>query len=271
MLGCRVYSIPHNFDVCETAENALAYVPQFDPPVAGVWVGFITSEQRYADLYRAAAAKGVYLLNDPKQHETVMSFDGYYSLIEGLTPRSRIVNTIEESLQAADQIGYPVFVRGAVKSNKVNGWDACVAKSAEELTPITEALLKYDYRSRGKVVIRELAPLRRTGEPSFGFPITREYRAFLYRGEILAYSFYWDEYKDPLGGLSAVDTAKVEALMRDASKRTAVPFMTVDVGQLDNGEWTIIELGDPQCAGLSHVPVLELWSKIKDITLRDQD
>jgi hypothetical protein len=36
MFGCRIYQIPPNFDMCETAENALAYLPIFDPPVIGI-------------------------------------------------------------------------------------------------------------------------------------------------------------------------------------------------------------------------------------------
>jgi hypothetical protein len=41
MFGCRIYQIPPNFDVCETAENALAYLPVFDPAVIGIWAGYI--------------------------------------------------------------------------------------------------------------------------------------------------------------------------------------------------------------------------------------
>jgi hypothetical protein len=61
-----------------------------------------------------------------------------------------------------------------------------------------------------------------------GFPLSREYRVFLYGQDILAYSYYWDEYLDM---------------------------------------WIIIEVADAQFAGLSQVNVLELWSKIKDITI----
>jgi hypothetical protein len=41
----------------------------------------------------------------------------------------------------------------------------------------------------------------------------------------------------------------------------------VDIGQLETGDWIVIEVGDAQFCGLSHVPVLELWSKIKDFCL----
>jgi hypothetical protein len=49
-----------------------------------------------------------------------------------------------------------------------------------------------------------------------------------------------------------------------AAARLNVPFIAVDVGQLESGDWIVIETGDAQFCGLSHVPVLELWGKIKD-------
>jgi hypothetical protein len=266
MLGCTVYPIPHDFEVCETAENALAYMPEFDPPVAGVWVGFIPTEQRYSEIYHAAHAKGVQLLNTPEQHQTIMEFDRYYPLIEGLTPKSIVLTSLEECSRVENEIGFPVFVRGAVKSNKVQGWEACVANTLDELIPIAEGVLQREYRSRGKIVVRELVALRQTGEPSWGFPVTREYRAFVHCGEILAYSFYWDEYTDPQP-LTPDEHMAVKRLVREASDRLNIPFIIVDVGQVETGEWIIIECGDAQCAGLSQIPVLELWSKIKDITL----
>lgn len=41
-------------------------------------------------------------------------------------------------------------------------------------------------------------------------------------------------------------------------------YPSVDVGQLDTGDWIVIEIGDGQFSGLSQIPVLNLWSKIKD-------
>ena len=55
LFGCRVYTIPPNFDECKTAENALAYVPEFDSPVACVWVGFIPELERYQAIYAQLA------------------------------------------------------------------------------------------------------------------------------------------------------------------------------------------------------------------------
>jgi hypothetical protein len=43
----------------------------------------------------------------------------------------------------------------------------------------------------------------------------------------------------------------------------------VDIGQLENGTWMVIEVSDGQFAGLSHITSLELWGKLKDISIAD--
>ncbi|MHC0064411.1 ATP-grasp domain-containing protein [Nostoc sp. UIC 10890] len=50
-----------------------------------------------------------------------------------------------------------------------------------------------------------------------------------------------------------------------ASERLGVPYIAIDIGQLESGEWIVIETADAQFAGLSHIPALELWNKLKDI------
>jgi hypothetical protein len=72
LLGCRVYPIPPNFDTCETADNALAYVPTFAPEVPGIWVGYIPSFEHYTAIFEAALAKGVRLLNTPAEFQTAL-------------------------------------------------------------------------------------------------------------------------------------------------------------------------------------------------------
>ena len=59
---------------------------------------------------------------------------------------------------------------------------------------------------------------------------------------------------------------KVLKLAVLASKRLGVPYVTIDIGQLESGDWIVIETGDAQFAGLGQIPVLELWNKLKDIT-----
>jgi hypothetical protein len=266
MFGCRVYPIPLNFDVCETAENALAYLPAFDPPVPGIWAGYIPTVERYGAIYQAAAAKGVRLINAPSEYRTAMEFDQFYPLLGELTPHSVVASSLEELAAVADTLEFPVFVKGAIKSNKDQGWDACVARDGAELAEIGRSLLAREGRSRGKIIVRRLVSFRAIATDKQSFPIGREYRAFVHRDDVLAYGFYWDEYRDSIA-LTRADEAAIKGLSIEAARRIGTPFIAVDIGQLEDGSWIVIEVSDGQFAGLSHVTSLALWSKLADISI----
>ena len=73
--------------------------------------------------------------------------------------------------------------------------------------------------------------------------------------------YYWDEHADPFP-LSSADAAAIDALAQEAARRVGAPFIAVDVAQRADGVWIVIEVGDAQFSGLSHVPVLELWAAL---------
>jgi hypothetical protein len=261
--GCRVYHIPADFSVCETAENALAYMQHYDPPIVGVWIGYIPSVERYTAIYEAALAKGVRLVNTPAEYQTAMEFDRFYPLLGELTPESIVALHAEDAVAAGTRIGYPVFVKGAVKSNKEQGWSACVAQDAIELRALADQLLPREQRSRGRVIVRRLVHLRQSGASPGGFLLGREYRAFVYRGQMLVYGYYWDEDIDTFP-LTVEDQQQISDLACRAARRVGTPFVAVDLAQQEDGAWIVIEVGDGQFSGLSHVPVLELWSRLSD-------
>src|SRR5262245_49707756 len=96
LFGCRIYFIPADFSECETADNALAYVSEFEPPVLGIWVGYIPTIDRYTAIYEAAQRKGINLINSPAQHRTAMEFDHFYPLLGDITPKSAIVESLSD-------------------------------------------------------------------------------------------------------------------------------------------------------------------------------
>lgn len=265
LFGCRIYPLPPDFSVCETAENALAYVPHFGTPIPGVWIGYIPTVERYQAVYEAARAKGVLLVNSPEQYQTAMEFDHFYPLLTGLTLESLVLHSLEECATVEGHIGYPVFVKGAVKSNKERGWSACVAENESELRTIAASLLAREGRSRGRIIVRRLAALRTVGAEGGNFPLGREYRVFLYQQGVLAVGFYWEGYADTFA-FTAEDERAVRELAQEASQRVGTPLLAVDVGQLETGEWIVIEVGDAQFTGLSQVSALELWGKISQLT-----
>lgn len=264
LMGCRVFYIPQDFERCGDAENALAHVPAQEREALGVWVGYIPAFERYRAVYEAALCKNIRLLNDPEQHLTVQEFDRAYPLLRGMTPESRVIKSVEECREVAEQLGLPLFVKGAVQSLKAEGWDACVVHTPEELRRLTGYLLRSGERARGRVVVRRVVRLRHTRTSPQGFPLGREYRVFLYRRRVVAWGYYW-EGEDALRELAGSDCDEMLSVATEAAGRLAAPYVAVDVGQTEGGEWLVIETGDPQFAGVSQISLFRLWGELRKI------
>lgn len=266
MFGCQAYPFPSHFEEGQTAEDALKSLTHFEKPTVGIWVGFVPTLQRYNEVYKAATQKNLFLVNTPEQHQTIKEFDLYYPMLGELTPRSQIITRVEDCDLLTEEISFPLFVRGAGKSNKEQGWKACVANNKKELKTLVQKVFEYPNRARGKVVLRQLVPLRHRSIMPGDFPQGREYRVFLYKQEIIAFGYYWDEFKDEYP-LTDRDIKAIHEISIKAATCVNVPFIMADIGQLESGNWIIIELGDAQFAGLSNVSILELWSKLSHISL----
>ncbi|MFN6496868.1 MAG: ATP-grasp domain-containing protein [Nostoc sp. DedQUE01] len=265
LLGCKVYHIPRDFERCGKAENALWHIPNYPQETAAIWIGYIPEFERYEAIYQAALAKGIKLINTPLEHRTALEFDLFYPPLKGLTPDTLVITSTNECIEAGELLGFPVFVKGSVQSRKMQGWKSCIANNQEELLRLTECLLKLKYYSRGRVIVRKLVKLWHKRLAPNGFPMGREFRCFIYNQEILKYGYYWDD-KNDFGKLSKEEEKQVLSLAVIASQRLKVPYLAIDIGQLESGEWIVIETADAQFAGLCQIPALELWNKLKDIS-----
>ena len=256
--GAQIFTIPPDFSQCETAENALWHLPVQAQPTPAVWLGYIPDFARYQAIYVAALAKNIRLINAPDEHLRAQEFDLAYPYLEGLTPRSLTLYSPADCASAAREIGFPMFLKGAVQSRKARGWRACVAHNEAELNELAAHLWNLENRSRGRVIARELVRLRHARK-HHDFPLGREYRVFILRDEILSLGYYWPG-ADPLATLGPNENSAVRALALQAAKRLQVPYLAVDIGQLEDNSWTIIEVGDAQFAGLSCNSPLPLWN-----------
>lgn len=256
--GAQIYTIPPDFTQCENAENALWHISCQPQTTDAVWLGYIPDKARYRSIYHAAFAKNIRLFNTPDQHIRAQEFDEAYPFLEGLTPLSLTMYSPNDCPRAIREIGFPMFLKGAVQSRKSRGWRACVAHNETELNALSGHLWSLENRSRGRVVARRLVNLRhnRTHDD---FPLGREYRVFILRGEILSLGYYWPGY-DSLAALSHADDRSVRSLAIEAAKRLQIPYIAIDIGQLESGEWIVIEVGDAQFAGLSCNDPLNLWN-----------
>ncbi len=266
LVGCPVYFIPKDFSECETAEGALWHVPEQEEEATAIWLGFIPSPERYEAIYHAALHRRVRIVNDPKEHLRALEFDMAYSLLKDITPSSEVLvegSEPDQWKEAGRRLGFPVFVRGAARSRKQAGWKACVADNEDELQTLVEGMFALPYRARGRVIVRHLVPLRYNRLSDEGFRLGREYRVFLLDERVVGYGYYWEGW-DELRDLNAQEETAMLSLATEAARRVRSPFLAVDVGQVKNGSWTIIEVGDAQFAASGQMERLPLWSKLRE-------
>lgn len=264
VMGCRD-AIPQDFELCETAENALAHIPAPERETPTVWIGYIPTPERYAAIYTAARAKNLRLVNSPEEHLRAQEFDRAYPLLGDLTPKSVVLTSPDDCAAVTRELNFPVFVKGTVQSRKLRGWKACVAENEAELAALAKVLLvDLDERTRGRVIARELARLRHARVSAQGFPFGREFRVFILKGEIVGLGYYW-EGDDPLMTPSDGERGIVADLATRAAARLGVPYVAVDVGQRENGRWIIIETGDGQFSGICRISPIQLWSNLRRV------
>ena len=183
-LGCDVLHLPGRLrldDVPSAFDGVDIEVPQ-----PAIWFGYIPTQAVYAAVYEHAARRGLRLLNDPQEHHVAFEFDLAYPQLESLTPKTVVVRAVEDVEAAVAQVGFPAFVRGAMLSNKGKGRAACVAENVDQARALVGDLLAQEHLSRGRVLLRKFESLRTQSIAGFDFPAGREYRVFLYRGEVVA-------------------------------------------------------------------------------------
>ncbi len=231
------------------------------PAEPTLWVGEIPSHERYLQVEARAKALGLPLLNSGPQHLLCTEFDLWYPALEDLTAKSAVVRSVEEVDAAVATLGLPLFVKGAVQSRKFSGFKACVGETVEEVRTIVGKLLSMRRFSRDRAVLRQLLPLRRTGREIEKFPLSREFRLFLFDAEVVGEGYYW-AYEDPFGPLEPLLREQLHGLAKEAARRLSVPYLAVDIAQQEDLTFVLIEVGDPQFSGLSHIPPGTLWSSL---------
>ncbi|MEM7014916.1 MAG: ATP-grasp domain-containing protein, partial [Verrucomicrobiota bacterium] len=214
----------------------------------GLLNGYIHSLEEYEELFDACLDRNLRLVNSPRDYGVAHSLELAYPDLEGMTPATVFIDSQEQVAAAIEKMGLPAFIKGAVQSQKDKGWDACVAKTLAEAQTIVGDLLGKYQLSMGSVAIRRFIELRHSTTVR-DFPAAREFRISVFQNRALGFSRYWPEC-DAWQDLTADEQQTIIQLAEEASRRVKVPLLVIDVAQLTNGEWIVVEIGDLQSAGL---------------------
>jgi hypothetical protein len=141
-----------------------------------------------------------------------------------------------------------VILKDYVKSRKHEWHEACYIPAANDRVAVERVVhrfveLQADDLNEG-LVFREHVTFQPIGSHTkSGMPLTMEFRCFVLDGTVLATSAYWDEG-------AYTEFIPPAHLFANILPHVQSRFFTMDIAQLTDGTWMIVELGDAQVAGL---------------------
>lgn len=227
-----------------------------------IYHGWMMPPAYYEKFYNNCKALGYELINTPEQYKACHWFNGWYESLIGLTPKSLIIprdydiRTMMEHVAAwmeANQCA--VIIKDYVKSLKHDWYEACFIPQDANAFQITKVLAKFvalkeEYNDfQGNLVVRKFVDLKKIGiHERSGMPLSKEYRTFVIDNELLPTYKYWDHggYKTKEGAPSSF----IENIADKIYAGTGSKLFTIDVAQLEDGNWTCIEVGDGQVSAI---------------------
>ncbi len=252
-LGQAVSLIDFEMLIAGDARAAVRRVPEAQGEVA-VYRGWMLAPEAYRGLYDALVSRGVRLVNDPDAYVHAHHLPGWYAALEGYTPRSVWLPVqgdvdIDEVMDLLRPFGNgPVFLKDFVKSRKHEWAEACFIPSASDRAAVERVVRRFlelqESDLAGGLVFRAFVDLASAGtHPKSGMPLAREQRIFFLDGAPIASMRYWDEAE-------YVSPVAPEEELSALATRVKSRFIAMDVAELRDGGWTIIEVGDGQVSGL---------------------
>ena len=226
------------------------------PDAAGttLYRGWMLTPYQYGTMHAVLAERGTTLLNSPEAYRTCHHLPESYPLITGNTPKSVWFPLpgaldVEQLRASAAAFGDgSLIVKDYVKSQKHYWNEACFIPSASDFSTLERVVRRF-LKLQGEdlnegLVLRELVPLKIVGKhPKSGLPLAAEFRIFWLDGEPILTHRYW-------GDLTQFDAPLPLDVLTPIAARIPSRFFTMDIAFLEDGGWTIIELGDAQVSGL---------------------
>jgi hypothetical protein len=160
----------------------------------------------------------------------------------------------------AEQLGWPVFVKGNRQTSKHKA-ELAVARTTEDFARIAEHYARDPILHLQPMVCRSFVPLRPVhAPPSDTIPPSFEFRTFWYHGVCIGASPYWASTRE-YTWTGAEEQAALAAAQHTA-QRIDVPFLVVDVAQTTASDWIVIECNDGQESGYVGVSPFALWQRV---------
>ena len=208
---------------------------------------------------------GASLVNSYEQHRYVADMSNWYSSIKEYTPRTWF------SMFDYRQSGFegPVVLKGETNSRKQLWKTHMYAGSVEQAVEVWNRLMDDSLLSHQNICVREFESFVNYGYGINGAPITKEFRVFVFDGQIMGGGFYWagthpeviDEHNPQ------IEPEGFELLKQVINiVGRNIRFLVIDIAQRKDGVWRVVELNDGCMSGLSAVNPDELYRNLKCVS-----
>lgn len=196
---------------------------------------------------------GCRMINTYEQHQYIADLGNWYMDLHEFTP-----DTWTELYQIPEQ--GPFILKGETNSKKFLWNTHMFAKDKKAAIEVHGRLTADSMLQYQKIYIRRYVPLEVLADGLQGLPITREYRFFIYKRQVLSGGFYWSSHSDDIheAGIvtnpDEVPRSFLNAII-DKIQNTELSepptYYVIDVAKTAAGDWILIELNDGAMAGLS--------------------
>jgi hypothetical protein len=218
----------------------------------------------YKEVEDNLAAFGCRLVNNYAQHRFIAEFE-YYEHIKDLTAETFEFGSLDWA-KVPDEGSW--VVKGATNSMKWLWNTRMFAKDKYTANDIAVELKRDSMIGQQKILMRRYLPFRKLAEGINGLPILNEWRCFYLYGRLVDMGFYWATHEELCLRRDVFCPPSGFEVVEKAAKRLApyVNFFAIDVAELEDGTWKVVEVNDGQMAGLSCIDPDEFYQNLREAT-----
>lgn len=238
-LGFKVNLYDH--DQLVDHENFISNIDNRNEKDIVILRSWMLKENQYEFLYNSLIANNLHLLNTVEQYLNCHYYPNIYDKIKQFSPKSTWFEdlSVDSIIQHRNFMNCDIVIKDYVKSEKYSS----------DLFMLNIGLLDEEFcskvnefkASRGKlfnkgIVFKEFLDLKKFGDK------TNEFRLFVYNKQIISIS---QNTELGFGDIPNLDFLNPILESIDSN------FYTIDIAELDNGNWIILETGDGSVSGLA--------------------
>lgn len=221
-------------------------------------VGRFSTLPFYNELQRDLMKQKSSLVNSLLEHQYIANFD-YYEDLKDYT-----FKTYFDITKIPDNT--PLFIKGRTNSKKHLGFSKTKANNKKEAIDIYFKFLEDPEMEQQGIIFREFAKLKVHEKSQINdHHFYNEWRFFFYQGQLLDFGYYWVNAEnvpsnDKLSQEAINFAQHLASIVKDFTN-----FYVIDIGQLESGEWKLIEINDGQQSGLSNCNPHTVYSNLSKI------